>query len=194
MRYLPIVGQPFVSSDARNCDGSAATRQELERAVAVLGHALRPLGIEPRLEIVAFDEASFEANAVELNRIWIAGKPMEQWLDETVGSSHRDTICEASPERLILKAALIASSELIDHVTVSVLTAALVGRTQHAMTPSVCSTRRCLIARRYPVVGCSASTLKARTQSLLPARRRLPRSCDATRSCTLSWVGSSTRI
>ena len=140
MRSLPIVWQQHVSPDGRTCDRCGATRQELERAVAVLGHALRPLGIEPHLEIVEIDEASFTANLAESNRLWIAGKPMEQWLDGTVGSSHcgsvcggsecrtvevKGTTCEVIPERVILKAALIASSELIDDVTVSVLTAAL---------------------------------------------------------------------
>jgi hypothetical protein len=80
------------------------------------------------LELVTFDEASFEANAAEPNCIWIAGKPMEQWLDGTLGSSDRDAIFDVIPERLILKAALIASSELIDQVTVSALNAALVAR------------------------------------------------------------------
>ena len=56
---------------------------------------------------------------------------MEEWLDATVGSSPCCSVCgesecrtvevrgttfEAIPERLILKAALIASSELLDEV------------------------------------------------------------------------------
>ena len=88
MRSLPIVWQRLVSPDGRKCDRCDATRQELERAVAVLEHALRPLGIEPHLEIVEIDEAPLKANPAASNRIWIAGKPMEEWLDETVGSSH----------------------------------------------------------------------------------------------------------
>ena len=151
MRSLPIVWHSHVSPAGRTCDRCGATRQELEWAVAVLQHALRPLGIEPHLEIVEIDEASFTANLAEPNRLWIAGKPMEEWLDETVGSTHcgcggshcrtvevTGTTCAAIPERLILKAALIASSELIDDVTVSALTAALLraamtrGRQAHA--------------------------------------------------------------
>ena len=131
MRSLPIVCQ-LVDPEARACDRCGATRRELERAVAVLEHALRPLGVEPHLEImeiVEIDEAPFTANGPESNRIWIAGKPMEEWLDETVGSS------AATPERMIVKAALIASSELIDDVTVSALTAALVGRARNAIEP-----------------------------------------------------------
>lgn len=142
MRSLPIVWQRLVSPEGRTCDRCAATRQELQRAVIVLEHALRPLGIEPCLEIVEIDEASFKANPGESNRIWIAGEPMEEWLGETVGSDHCGSVCggsecrtvevsgttfEAISERLILKAALIASSDLIDHVTVSALTVALCG-------------------------------------------------------------------
>jgi hypothetical protein len=81
------------------------------------------LGVEPRLEIVEIDEASFGASPAGPNRIWIDGKPMEEWLDETLGS-------RTISERSIVKAALIASSDHIDDVTVSALTAALVGRTR----------------------------------------------------------------
>jgi hypothetical protein len=140
MRSLPIVWHRLVSPEGRTRDRCAATQQELERAVAVLKHALRPLDIVPDLELVAIDEASFKANPAESNRLWIAGKLMEEWLDETVGNSDYGLVCggeecgtvdvegttfEAIPERLILKAALIASSDLIDDVTVSALTAAL---------------------------------------------------------------------
>jgi hypothetical protein len=117
-----------VTSDGTTRDRRAGTRQELERAVAVLSHALRPLGVEPSLEIVTLDDASFGANATEPSRIWIAGKPMEQWLDGSLGRSDSDAIFDVVPERLILKAALIASSELIDEVTVRALSAALVAR------------------------------------------------------------------
>jgi hypothetical protein len=138
MRSLPIVWQRFVGPEGITSDGCGATRQELERAVAVLGHALRPLGVEPRLEIVDVDEAAFEASPAESSRIWISGTPMEEWLASTIDGGHDGSVgggseCRTVPERLIVKAALIASSELIDDVTISALTAALVGRTRHAV-------------------------------------------------------------
>ena len=82
-------------------------------------------GIEPRLEIREIDEQSFKAKPSESNRIWIAGKPIEEWLGASVGSSCCCSVCgtsecrtvevegttfEAIPETLFVRAALIASS------------------------------------------------------------------------------------
>jgi hypothetical protein len=100
----------------------------MERAIAKLRQSLRPLGIEPSLEIRELDQRSFKANPSESNRIWIAGRPMEEWLGARVGSSRCCSVCgtsecrtvevegttfETIPENLFLKAALIASSQLL---------------------------------------------------------------------------------
>jgi hypothetical protein len=100
----------------------------MERAIAKLQQSLRPLGIEPGLEIRELDEKSFKANPSESNRIWIAGKPMEEWLGASVGSSPCCSVCgtspcrtvevagvtfETIPEELFLKAALVAASQLL---------------------------------------------------------------------------------
>jgi hypothetical protein len=129
MRTLPIVWQRLVGADGKTCDRCAATQQEVQRAVTALDQALRPLGVKPQLDITEIDEASFKVGPAESNRIWIAGKPLEDWLDATVGSSRCCSVCgesecrtvevsgttfEAIPERLILKAALRAASELLD--------------------------------------------------------------------------------
>jgi hypothetical protein len=52
----------------------------MQRALGKLKEALRPLGIEPTLEVRAIDEKAFKANPYEPNRIWIAGRPTEEWL------------------------------------------------------------------------------------------------------------------
>jgi hypothetical protein len=91
------------------------------------------LGIQPILETKEIDEQSFKANPSESNRIWIAGKPMEEWLGARVGSSRCCFVCgdsecrtvvevagttfEAIPEKLFLKAALIASAQLLNPTT-----------------------------------------------------------------------------
>jgi hypothetical protein len=121
--------QRLVSSDGRTCDRCNATYREMQHAVSKLKEALRPLGIEPTLEIREIDEKSFEANPSESNRIWIAGRPMEEWLGARVGSSRCCSVCgesecrtvevegttfETIPETLFLRAALIASSQLLD--------------------------------------------------------------------------------
>jgi len=101
---------------------------EMQRAVEKLKQSLQPLGIEPSLEIREMDERAFKASPSESNRIWIAGRPMEEWLGASVGSSPCCSVCgtsecrtvkvegttfEAIPERLFLKAALVASAHLL---------------------------------------------------------------------------------
>jgi hypothetical protein len=106
----------------------AATQDEVEHAVAKLKEVLAPLDMAPVLEIAEVDNAMFQASPPESNRIWIAGRPMEEWLGATVGSSPCCSVCgdadcrtvkirgttfEAIPEKLILQAALAAASELL---------------------------------------------------------------------------------
>jgi uncharacterized protein DUF2703 len=128
MKSLPILWQRLVSG-GKTCDRCSATYQEMQRAIEKLTQSLHPLGIEPRLEIRELDEKSFKADPSESNRIWIAGRPMEEWLGASVGSSRCCSVCgtsecrtvevegttfEAIPETLFLRAALIASSQLVD--------------------------------------------------------------------------------
>ena len=132
MKSLPILWQRLVSGDGKTCDRCQATFEEMQRAVGKLTEALRPLGIEPTLELKKMDEESFKANPSESNRIWIAGRPMEEWLGASIASSPCCSVCgesecrtvevegtvfETIPESLFLKAALVAASQLLDPVT-----------------------------------------------------------------------------
>jgi hypothetical protein len=89
---------------------------------------LKPLNIEPILELREIDETSFRNKPAESNRIWIAGRPVEEWLAASVGSSPCCSVCgdapcrtmevegavfEDIPEAVILRAALTAVSTLI---------------------------------------------------------------------------------
>jgi hypothetical protein len=100
----------------------------LQEAVAKLEEVLRPLGIEPSLEIREVDRDAFTADPSQSNRVWIAGKPIEEWLGARVASSPCCSVCgdsecrtlemgedtfENIPAELILKAALIAASQLV---------------------------------------------------------------------------------
>ena len=129
MVSLPIVWQRLVSPDGKTCDRCDATYQAMQQAFSALKETLRPLGIAPTLETRAIDEQAFKADPSESNRIWIAGRPMEEWLGARVGSSRCCSVCgdsecrtvevagttfEAIPEKLFLKAALIASAQLLD--------------------------------------------------------------------------------
>jgi hypothetical protein len=128
MRSLPIIWQRLVSG-GKTCDRCGATYLEMQQAVGKLKEALRPLGLEPTLEVREIDEKSFKANPSESNRIWIAGRPMEDWLGATVGSSRCCSVCgdapcrtvevagstfETIPEKLFIKAALVAAAQLLD--------------------------------------------------------------------------------
>jgi hypothetical protein len=128
MKALPIVWQRLVGSDGKTCDRCGATQREIEAAMGKLKDMLRPVGLEPILEEREIDESSFKANPLESNRIWIAGRPMEEWLEARVGSNACCSVCgdsecrtvevegavfEAIPEALILKAALVAASQML---------------------------------------------------------------------------------
>ncbi|AKE91708.1 MULTISPECIES: DUF2703 domain-containing protein [Rhodococcus] len=128
MTALPIVWQRLVSQ-GQTCRRCAGTGEQVQHAVGTLEQVLRPLGIAPQLEVRELDDAAFAANPAESNRIWIAGRPLEDWLDADVGSSRCCSVCgdspcrtvalgpvtfEEIPERLIVKAALIAAASLLD--------------------------------------------------------------------------------
>lgn len=128
MRSLPIRWQRLVDSEGQTCVRCAATQEEVEHAVAKLKEVLAPLDMTPVLEVAEVAKTTFQANPPESNRIWIAGRPMEDWLGAAVGSSPCCSVCgdadcrtvqirgttfEAIPEKLILQAALAAASELL---------------------------------------------------------------------------------
>ena len=128
MRPLSIVWQRLVDADGRTCDRCDATRGEVQRAVATLREALRPLDIEPVLDVRQIDDNTFHADPSLSNRIWVNSKPMEEWLDASVGSSQCCSVCgdvecrtvqidgttfEAIPERVLVRAALIAAAQML---------------------------------------------------------------------------------
>lgn len=123
MKTLPILWQRLVSG-GETCSRCAGTGDEVERACQQLREQLGPLGIEPVLETREIDDAAFQANPSESNRVWIAGKPMEEWVNATVGSSPCCSVCgdnecrtvdvggtryEVVPVELLVKAGLIAA-------------------------------------------------------------------------------------
>ena len=127
MKVLPILWQRLVS-EGKTCDRCSATYHGMQRAIAKLAQSLQPLGIQPHLEVREIDEQSFRTTPSESNRIWIAGKPMEEWLGASVGRSRCCSVCgtsecrtvevdgaifETIPETLFLRAALIAASQLL---------------------------------------------------------------------------------
>lgn len=129
MNELAIVWQRLVSEDGKTCDRCGATQTELERAVKLLQEVLRPLDIHPVLETRTIDDATFRADPSLSNRIAINGTPMEEWLNANVGSSRCCSVCgdaecrtveigsttfETIPERLVVRAGLIAAAQLLE--------------------------------------------------------------------------------
>ena len=127
MKPLPILWRRLVR-DGETCPRCGETGRELEAAVIKLRAALVPLGIEPVLETQEIREEAFQADTAESNRVWIAGKPIEDWLGGTVGMSRCCTACgdsdcrtiqidgetyEAIPQEQFIKAGLIAASQMI---------------------------------------------------------------------------------
>jgi hypothetical protein len=127
MKRLPIVWQRLVSAGG-TCPRCDATYQHLQSAIVKLREAFKPLNVEPILEVREISESSFRKDSAQSNRIWIADKPIEEWIGADVGSSKCCSVCgdgpcrtmevegsvfEDIPEAVIMKAALIAVSGLI---------------------------------------------------------------------------------
>jgi hypothetical protein len=118
---LAIVWERY-DGDGGICHGCRATQHELAEAISTIQHALGPFGVEPHLEVLSIAEAQYRANPEQSNRIWIAGKPVEQWLNGTPKYRASRSPCRmveidgvtyaAIPHRLIVEAAILAASDL----------------------------------------------------------------------------------
>jgi hypothetical protein len=129
MKTLTITWQRLLmDEDGRTCVRCGSTEKELERAVETLKQSLAPLGIEVVLLKKALDAEAFARDALESNRIWIGGKPLEEWLGADVGRSVCCDVCgnaecrtveirqeryETVPADLVVRAGLVAASGMI---------------------------------------------------------------------------------
>lgn len=129
MKNLTIKWQRLITDKSgKTCPRCSSTEQELEKAVRILKQSLAPVGIEVILQKKILAPAAFKKDVLESNRIWIAGKPLEEWLEADVGQSlccevcgnaecrtveAGQTIYETIPAYLILKAGLAAASTMV---------------------------------------------------------------------------------
>jgi hypothetical protein len=126
MKILQILWQRLVTPEGKTCERCGGTQDAIIQAIPKLQEALRPLGIEPVLETREIEPDAFKGMPSESNRIWIAGRSIEDWLNASVGKSTCCSACggsecrtleigketfETIPEQLILKAALLAATE-----------------------------------------------------------------------------------
>ena len=129
MKELTITWQRLVDATGSTCPRCAGTQEEIQQAVDRLRAALEPLGVRPVLEMREIDPAAFLQQPDQSNRIWIGGRPLEDWLGARIGSSQCCDACgdeecrtleidgtshEVVPEALLVRAGLIAASQLLD--------------------------------------------------------------------------------
>ncbi|WP_050976198.1 DUF2703 domain-containing protein [Azoarcus olearius] len=139
MKTLDLRWQRLVTTEGATCDRCGATEAAVEHACTELQTALQPLGIAVRLEKIEIAPEAFAGEPAESNRIWIAGRPLEDWVGGHAGSSPCCAACgdadcrtlevdgevhEAIPERLILQAAFTALPTLVDEGAPSAAAAA----------------------------------------------------------------------
>ena len=99
----------------------------IANAYKKLKKSLVELGIEVELKKEILDFSIFIKDPLQSNRIWIAERPLEEWIGATVGKSQCCDVCgdsecrtisinqdtfENIPENLIIKAGLLAAVEL----------------------------------------------------------------------------------
>ena len=117
-----------VVSDGQTCPRCGSTEEALEKAIATLRQSLTPLGIQIVLEKDELSVAEFEKDPLRSNQIWLNDRPLEDWIGGRVGQSPCCDVCgpsecrtvgvgtevyEAIPADLIIKAGLLAASQLV---------------------------------------------------------------------------------
>jgi hypothetical protein len=128
MKTLQIRWQRLVDEQGQTCDRCGITEAAVGNAIRKLKRSLKALDIAVVLEKKALSRSTFLKDPLESNRIWIAGKPLEQWLSATSGQSKCCSTCgdsdcrtvtvdgntyEAIPAELIVRAGLLAGAQLL---------------------------------------------------------------------------------
>ncbi|MEJ5305439.1 MAG: DUF2703 domain-containing protein [Ignavibacteria bacterium] len=131
MKTLKIKWQRLIS-EGQTCPRCNSTEKELNKAFLTLKKSLVHFGIEVILEKNEISIAEFQKDPLKSNAILINDKPLEDWVNGKVGSTNCCDVCgpydcrtiemngeiyETIPSELIIKAGLLASSQLIDPQT-----------------------------------------------------------------------------
>lgn len=131
IKTLSIRWQRLVNETGQTCDRCDSTGDATRKGFDKLQRSLAELGIQVNLEIDTLDFSKFIKDPLQSNRIWIGERPLEDWVDATVGQSQCCDVCRGSecrtvsvdgntyetiPEELIIRAGLLAAAELFkDH-------------------------------------------------------------------------------
>jgi len=128
MKQLIIRWQRLVNESGQTCNRCSDTGSTVDKAYNKLKKSLAELGIEVELKKEVLGFSIFRKDPLQSNRIWIAERPLEEWVGATVGKSKCCDVCGESecrtisinqdtfeniPEDLIIKAGLLAAAELI---------------------------------------------------------------------------------
>ena len=127
MKTLTIRWQRLVNESGQTCTRCEETGNTVKTAFDKLKKTLAELDIEVELEKETLDFSIFTKDPLQSNRIWIGGRPLEEWIGATVGKSQCCDVCgdsecrtistdqstfDAIPEVLIIRAGLLAAAEL----------------------------------------------------------------------------------
>lgn len=127
MNKLVIEWQRLLDEQKETCPRCGSTEQEVEKAVLELKRMLAASDVDVTLIKRAIDPETFKKDALQSNKILIAGKTLEEWLGATTGRSKCCETCgdadcrtveyggdthEAIPAELIVRAGLIAAAYL----------------------------------------------------------------------------------
>ncbi|MDA8423134.1 MAG: DUF2703 domain-containing protein [Nitrospiraceae bacterium] len=127
MNTLVIEWQRLLDEQKETCPRCGSTEQEVEKAVKELNQLLAPSDIAVNLVKKAINPETFKKDALQSNKILIAGKTLEEWLGATTGQSKCCETCgdaecrtveyggdvhEAIPAELIVRAGITAAAYL----------------------------------------------------------------------------------
>lgn len=127
MKTLTIRWQRLVNESGQTCTRCEETGNTVKTAFDKLKKALAVLDIEVELEKETLSFLIFTKDPLQSNRVWIGGRPLEEWIGATVGKSQCCDVCgdsecrtistgqstfDAIPEDLIIRAGLLAAAEL----------------------------------------------------------------------------------
>jgi len=125
MKTFVVEWQRLLDEQKQTCPRCGSTEQEVEKAVKELNQRLAPSGIIVSLVKKSIDPETFKKDALQSNKIVIAGKTLEGWLGATTGQSKCCETCgdaecrtveyggdahEAIPAELIVRAGSTAAA------------------------------------------------------------------------------------
>ena len=132
MKTIKIVWQRLLDEHGATCDRCGDTEKELDKAVRFLQKSLAPAGVRFAVEKRVMDIKEVAPDPSQSNRIWIDGRPLEQWLGAEVGQSPCCGPCqgmecrtleaggavhETIPAELIIKGGLLAVQRQVQKIS-----------------------------------------------------------------------------